>query len=82
MPKLLLMLFALTAAFPAVSQSRVCRQVGNSVQCSDGSASHGSGSTQYEAVPPKPGSAKPKDGFEYYSDGKVCQTVGKVRTCK
>ena len=68
---------------PASAQ-RVCQQVGQSIQCSDGSAASPAGpGTYHQSVPAKPGARPPKDGtFEYLPNGTVCQVFGKTRYCK
>ena len=70
----LLALFTLVmSALPAEAQ-RVCQQVGQTVQCSDGAYLL---DTQSPRKPP------PKEGtFQYYSSGTVCQVFGKQRFCK
>lgn len=73
MSRVVVFLLALTAALPAEAQ-RVCQQVGQTVQCSDGAYLLG---TQSPRKPP------PKAGtFEYFPNGTVCQVFGKQRVCR
>jgi hypothetical protein len=67
-----LLALVLLAVTPAQAQ-RVCQQVGQSVQCSDGTY------LPKTQTPKKP----PKDGtFEYFPNGTVCQAFGKQRYCR
>jgi hypothetical protein len=69
----LVLLPALLMAAPAAQAQRVCQQVGQAVQCSDGAY-------LLKTQSPK---KQPKDGtFEYFSNGTVCQVFGKQRFCK
>ena len=76
MRALVLLLALLMAALPAAPQAwaqRVCQQVGQTVQCSDGAY------LPRSKAPKTP----PKDGtFEYFPNGTVCQVFGKQRYCK
>ncbi|HYC64812.1 MAG TPA: hypothetical protein VEC14_08790 [Reyranellaceae bacterium] len=69
--RVLALLLVLLAALPAEAQ-RVCQQVGQAVQCRDG--------TYLPKAQTKP---PPKDGtFQYHSDGTVCQVFGRSRYCR
>ena len=71
MRRLLMILLPLLAAAPVEAQ-RICKQVGQSVRCSDG--------TYLPKAQPR---TPPKDGtFEYHSNGTVCQVFGKNRYCR
>jgi hypothetical protein len=77
----LLALMLIVVAVPAHAE-RVCRQVGQAIQCSDGSAAHqGSNGTFYQAVPPKTGAAKPRNGIDSPAPGKTCRVLGTTRVC-
>jgi len=71
MMRALAVVLTLFIALPAQAQ-RVCKQVGQAVQCSDG--------TYLPKAQPK---TPPKHGtFEYHSNGTVCQVFGKQRYCR
>jgi hypothetical protein len=71
----LAVLLALLIALPAEAQ-RMCQQVGQAVQRSDGAYLP-------KLQPKAPPHPSPRDGtFEYHSNGTVCQVFGKTRYCR